>query len=99
MLIKHCPECGRSFDDHCNVCGECACFQPTAEETPMQVSTTRRSIATQLRDHCAARGLSIEVTQHQGALAFVIDGGEPLNPGQAADKYLPGGFTAAYGGK
>jgi hypothetical protein len=60
-------------------------------------STTRRSIATQLREHCAANNLSIEVTQHRGALAYVIDGSEPLTPGEAADRYLSGGFNGAYG--
>lgn len=65
----------------------------------MRTTTTRRSIATQLKDHCTTAGLSFEVTQHRGALAFVIDGGEPLSPGAAADAYLPGGFAAAFGGK
>ena len=67
----------------------------------MKVTVTRirRSIATQLAEHCQANNLAIEVTQHRGAIAYIIDGGEPLTPGQAADKYLPGGFTAAFGAK
>lgn len=63
----------------------------------MRVTTTRRSIATQLREHCEAAGLDIEATSHKGLLAYVIDGGEPLSPREAADKYLPGGFDAAFG--
>lgn len=65
----------------------------------MKTTRTRRSIATQLAEYCQASNLTIEVTQHRGATAYIIDGSEPLTPGQAADKYLPGGFAAAFGMK
>lgn len=65
----------------------------------MKVTTVRRSIIGQLEIHCRANGLTFGTTQHRGALAVMIEGDGPLSPGDAADKYLPGGFTAAFGGK
>lgn len=65
-------------------------------EEHLMTTTTRKAITTQLRDYCAANGLTYDVTTASGPLRVIIDG-EVLSPGDAADKYLTGGFDAAYG--
>lgn len=70
------------------------------KSTHVTVTRTRRAITTQLQDYCEANGLAYEcITKDQGQgpqLALTIDG-EDLTPGEAADKYLPGGFAGSYG--
>lgn len=62
------------------------------------VETTRKSVGTQLRERFAALCLSFEIVQKQGVQGYWIEG-QFLTPGQAADKYLAGGFTEAFGGR
>jgi hypothetical protein len=78
---------------------ECAAILAADRPTPgVTVTRTRRSIATQLREFFAAHGIAWEIGQHQGRTAYIV-AGEPLTPGEAADKYLPGGFAAAFGAR
>lgn len=55
---------------------------------------TRRSIVQHVRDWCEANGHTFEI---DSTGSYVIDGGEPMTPGEAADKYLPGGFAGNFG--
>jgi hypothetical protein len=57
----------------------------------------RRSIDEQVRQACQDLGLSFTIGRSgDGAQRYVING-EPLSPGDAADRYLPGGFAANFG--
>ena len=58
---------------------------------------TRTSIYDQVKAWCEANGHTFETGRSdQGAITYVIDG-EALSPGDAADKYLPGGFAGNFG--
>jgi hypothetical protein len=58
---------------------------------------TRRSIAEQVREAVEARGLTFGTRcEANGPLRYII-GGEVMSPGEAADKYLPGGFALNFG--
>jgi len=60
------------------------------------VTRTRQSIGSQLQERFAELGLAYEVTSDGGPIRYHV-AGEILTPGEAADKYLPGGFAANYG--
>lgn len=68
-------------------------IQTTARVT---VTRTRQSIGAQLREHFETNGIAFELVTHLGANAYRVDG-EILTPGQAADRYLTGGFAGSYG--
>ena len=57
---------------------------------------TRRAIGTQLREYFEAHGIDASLVYRNGANAYLIDG-EYLTAGQAADRYLPGGFAGNFG--
>lgn len=60
------------------------------------VVRTRQSIGSRLREYFEAHGIDALLVTHRGAQAYLIDG-EHLTAGQAADRYLPGGFAGNFG--
>jgi hypothetical protein len=60
------------------------------------VTRTRRAIGTQLAEYFEANGIDAPLVTHLGAQAYLIDG-EHFTAGQAADRYLPGGFAGSFG--
>jgi N12 class adenine-specific DNA methylase len=76
---------------------------PAAATDGVTVTRTRRSIGGQLEDHWNANGIEwttesvVTPAYPDGRLLYVVEG-EKLTPGEAADKYLPGGFDGSYGG-
>lgn len=62
----------------------------------IQITRTRTSIGSQIREACEQQGRTVETGQRCGVLVYIIDG-EPYSPGAAADLVLPGGFSANYG--
>lgn len=60
----------------------------------LSFTRTRRSIVQHVGDWCAANGHTFEV---RNGIQYYINGEGPMTPGEAADKYLPGGFAGNYG--
>lgn len=59
----------------------------------------RKSIATQLKEHWAANGIPWQFgrdPRDPGRILYDVQG-QTLTPGEAADKYLPGGFSGVFG--
>ena len=63
----------------------------------VQVTRTRQAIGTQLAAFWAAAGYTWDLTTRHGLQAYAVEG-DALTAGQAADRYLPGGFDGSYGG-
>lgn len=67
------------------------------EDNGVSMRVVRKSIDTQLREWCEANGHTFETGRFDdGRIAYIVDG-EKLPPGEAADKWLPGGFKANFG--
>jgi len=63
----------------------------------VNVTRTRAAIGTQLSDFFKAADLPWGFTTRLGLPAYDVEG-DALTLGQAADRYLPGGFDGSYGG-
>ena len=64
-----------------------------------QFKITRRDINGQIKDKLTELGIDGEfkyVPEQGGRMVWVI-GGERMTTGEAADKYLPGGFSGNFG--
>jgi hypothetical protein len=60
------------------------------------VTRTRQSIGSRLAEYFETHGIDAPLVYRNGANAYLIDG-EHLTAGQAADRYLPGGFAGNFG--
>lgn len=69
----------------------------TEPQPPVAFTRVRRDINSRIREHLD--GLHVDYTMEQqpdGRRLYRV-GGELLNTGEAADRYLPGGFAANFG--
>lgn len=65
----------------------------------VQSGFIRRDINGQIREKLAELGISAEFayTPEQGGRMMWLVGGVPMTTGEAADRYLPGGFAGNFG--
>lgn len=84
----------------CSACGALAHMngQPITTNHSASPATgfPRRSIDEQVRQSCEARGLAFTIGRGAGGAQRYIINGESLSPGDAADRYLPGGFAGNF---
>lgn len=105
-----CPKCGAHMDDvtvqgntltaNCKSCGWHGTKTKTsaADDFGVSMIRVRQDINGQITDYLKANNIPWEmVTIADGRQMYQING-EILNTGEAADKYLPGGFKGNFGG-
>jgi hypothetical protein len=63
----------------------------------VSIQRTRVSVATQLHEAWKAAGIEWDMERSRDGRNLYRVEGALLTTGQAADKYLPGGFDAAFG--
>lgn len=69
----------------------------TEPQPAVRFTRIRRDINGRIKDKLTELGIAFEMEQQDDGRHLYRVEGELLNTGEAADKYLPGGFAGNYG--